>query len=43
MLLAMQSEQWDEAAKELLDSAYAKQVGRRAVRLAQQLMSNQWV
>jgi len=37
MLAAIKAQDFDAAAAELLDSAYAKQVGGRAVRLANQL------
>ena len=37
MLLCIRLEQWDKAATHLLDSTYAKQVGDRAKRLAEQL------
>lgn len=37
MLVAVQNEQWDKAAAELLDSKFAKQVGDRAQRLARQM------
>jgi lysozyme len=37
MLGAFKAEKWDVAAKELLDSKYATQVGARANRLAEQL------
>ena len=43
MLTALQDEQWETAAAELLDSVYAEQVGPRAHRLAQQLRSDSWV
>ena len=42
-LAAAQAGEWDTASRELLDSKYAKQVGERAVRVAQQLASDQWV
>lgn len=42
MLRAVQAGQWDVAAKELLDSRYARQVGPRAERLAAQLSSGSW-
>ena len=34
MLAALESEQWEDAAKEALDSTWAKQVGARAVRIS---------
>jgi len=37
MLAAIRSSQWDLAADELLDSAYARQVGQRAVELSEML------
>lgn len=40
---AMQSGDWHKAAAELLDSKYAKQVGPRAHRVAQQLVEDRWV
>jgi lysozyme len=43
LLVAAQGGRWDDAARELLDSAYARQVGERAVRLAQQLAEDRWV
>ena len=43
MLAALQNEQWETAAKELLDSTYAEQVGPRAHRLARQLETDEWV
>lgn len=43
MLAAMKDGQWETAAKELLDSTYAQQVGPRAYRLAKQLETGEWV
>ena len=43
MLTAMDAEDWNQAAQELLDSKYAAQVGARADRLALQLSTDQWV
>ena len=43
MLAAMDAENWNQAAQELLDSRFAKQVGARADRLALQLSTDQWV
>ena len=43
MLTAMDAEDWNQAAQELLDSKYATQVGVRADRLALQLSTDQWV
>ena len=42
MLAALQADQWDDAAKEMLDSDYHKDVGRRAEDLAQQMRSGEW-
>jgi len=42
MLSAIQRRQYAEAAKELLDSKYAKQVKGRALRLAKQLETGIW-
>ena len=42
MFAAMEHQQWATAADELLDSRYAKQVGPRAARLAEQLRTGQW-
>ena len=42
MLAAMERGAWDEAARELLDSKYAGQVGIRAERLARQLVTGEW-
>ena len=43
MLTALQAGKWETAARELLDSKYATQVGDRATRLARQLQTDQWV
>ena len=43
MLGAMEQGDWETAAKEMLDSEWAKQVGARADRLAEQVRSGQWV
>ena len=43
MLAAMEAGDWEAAARELLDSKYAGQVGARADRLAQQLREDRWV
>ena len=43
MFAALQERDWDRAAAEMLDSRWARQVGDRAVRLAQQMTSNAWV
>lgn len=37
MITAIKSRQWDDAARECLDSAYARQVGARAQRVADAL------
>lgn len=42
MLAAMERGDWHEAARELLDSRYANQVGQRATRLAEQLITGTW-
>ena len=42
MLRAIQAQDWDVAARELLDSRYARQVGDRATRLAAQLQTGVW-
>ena len=42
MLRAIQAQDWDVAARELLDSRYARQVGDRATRLAEQLRTGSW-
>ena len=42
MLRAMQAARWEDAAKELLASHYALQVGDRARRLATQLRTDTW-
>lgn len=39
MILAVKEHRWDDAARECLDSAYAKQVGARANRVANALKS----
>ncbi len=43
MLAALERQDWTTAARELLDSTYARQVGTRADRLARQLETDQWV
>ena len=43
MIDACHREDWAEAARQLLDSEYARQVGARATRLAQQLETGEWV
>ena len=42
MLKAAGEGKWTEASLELLDSRYAKQVGRRADELAEQLRTGEW-
>lgn len=42
MLAAMQAGLWEDAAREMLDSTYARQVGARAERLAEQLRTDRW-
>ena len=41
MLAALEAGRWDDASTELLDSKYAKQVGRRADRLATQIRTGE--
>ena len=43
MLNALQDGRYADAAKAMLDSKWAKQVGDRARRLAQQMESGEWV
>ena len=43
MLAELDAGNWNQAAQELLDSRYTKQVGARADRLALQLSTDQWV
>ena len=40
---AIEDEDWEEAADQMLDSRWAKQVGRRAIRLADAMRSGEWV
>jgi len=40
---AMERGEWENAARELLDSRYATQVGDRAKRLAKQIVTDEWV
>ncbi len=42
MIAALIAERWEDAAYEMLDSDWAKQVGRRATRLAEQMRSGEW-
>ena len=43
MLAAAEREQWDECANQALDSRWAKQVGNRAVEIAEQLRTGSYV
>jgi len=43
MLYALQGADYETAAKEMLDSRWAQQVGNRAQRLVQQMREDQWV
>jgi lysozyme len=43
MLAAMEAGNWEAAATAMLDSQWAKQVGDRAVRLAEQMRTGEWV
>ena len=43
MLAAMEQHDWPTAAREMLDSKWATQVGDRATRLAEQVQSGEWV
>ena len=43
MLAAAEREQWDECAVQALDSRWAKQVGKRAVEIAEQLRTGSYV
>lgn len=38
---AIEDEKWEEAAKQMLDSQWANQVGRRAIRLAEAMATGQ--
>ena len=42
MLTALEMEEYEEAAKEMLDSKWARQVGKRSVRLAEMMHGNRW-
>ncbi len=42
MLAAVEAQHWGIAAKEMLDSNWARQVPKRAVRLALQMETNLW-
>ena len=39
---AIQDENWEKAANEMLDSKWAKQVGQRAIRLSQMMRKGEW-
>jgi len=39
---AIQNEEWEKAANEMLDSKWAKQVGQRAIRLSQMMRKGEW-
>lgn len=43
MWAAIEAEEWDEAADQMMDSRWAKQVGRRAERLSQAMRTGEWV
>lgn len=43
MWTAIEDEDWIEAAEQMLDSRWAKQVGRRAIRLADAMRTGEWV
>ena len=43
MWAAIEDEDWIDAAEQMLDSRWAKQVGRRAARLADAMRSGEWV
>jgi len=40
---AIEEEDWDEASAQMMDSRWAKQVGRRAERLSQAMQTGEWV
>ena len=42
MLTALEMGEYAEAAKEMLDSKWARQVGNRSVRLAEMMHGNRW-
>jgi len=42
-LKAAKEGRWDDCASDILDSKYARQVGARAKRVAQQLREDRWV
>ena len=39
---AIQNEDWEDAANQMLDSRWAKQVGQRAIRLSQMMRKGTW-
>jgi lysozyme len=41
-LAALEREDWEDAAHEMMDSKWAEQVGRRARRLSQMMLSGEW-
>lgn len=43
MWQAVRDQRWDDAAREMLDSVWATQVGERAVRLATQMREDRWL
>ena len=43
MLAAVRMGDWEQAARDMLDSTWALQVGARANRLAQQMREDRWV
>jgi len=42
MLTALEMGEYEEAAKEMLDSRWARQVGERATRLAKMMATDEW-
>jgi lysozyme len=42
MIQALEVQNWDRAATEMLDSLWARQVGARATRLAEQMITGEW-
>lgn len=43
MWAAIEEEDWEEASAQMMDSRWAKQVGRRAERLSQAMATGEWV
>jgi lysozyme len=43
MWAAIDEEDWEEASAQMMDSRWAKQVGRRAERLSQAMCTGEWV